>query len=97
MRRVLSIVVILLLMGVALAFTALNLGSIELQFYFFTLTLPIAVATFLFILIGAVLGVLASSTVWMRKANELRRLRRKLADMENELANLRRLPIKDSP
>lgn len=97
MRRVFSIIVVLFLMFIALAFTALNLGSMKLNLYFLDVTLPVAVAVFLFVLLGAVLGVVVSSGVWVRKANELRRLRRKLAERESELSSLRSLSIKDSP
>lgn len=96
MRKVLSIIFVLILMLFALAFTTLNLGVVALNFYFASLTLPIAVAVFLCVLIGAVLGGVVSSLLWMRKATELRRLRRKLAEREKELDSLRNLPLKDS-
>jgi lipopolysaccharide assembly protein A len=96
MRKVLSIIFVLILMFVALAFTTLNLGVVALNFYFISVTLPIAVAVFGLMLIGAVLGGVVSSLLWMSKTTELRRLRRKLAEREKELDSLRNLPLKDS-
>lgn len=96
MRKLLSLIFVLLLVLLALVFTTLNLGVMVLNFYFATLTLPIAAAVFAFVLIGVLLGGLVSSLLWMRKAAELRRLRRKLNEREQELASLRNLPLKDS-
>lgn len=96
MRKVLSFLLVLFLMLVALAFTTLNLGVMALHFYFINISLPIAVVVFLCMLIGAILGGLASALLLMRKTAELRRLRRRLAERERELDSLRNLPLKDS-
>lgn len=96
MRRLLSIFLILILMLVAVAFTALNLGVISFNFYFIQPSLPIAVAVFLFILVGALLGVLASSGIWIRQVRTNRHLRHRLENCEKELASLRNLPVKDT-
>lgn len=97
MRKLLSIFLIIFLMLVAVGFTALNLGVISINLYFVHPNLPIAVAVFLFMLLGALLGVLASSGIWLRQANANRKLRRRLENCEKELASLRNLPVKDTP
>lgn len=95
MRKLLSFLILLLLILVALAFTSLNLGVMPLNFYFAKFTLPIAVAVFLFMLLGALLGVIASSGIWFRMARANRKLRRRLDSCDRELASLRNLPVKD--
>lgn len=95
MRKLLSIILILLMMLLAMAFTSLNLGAMTINLYFTRVDLPIGVAVFLFLLLGAMLGVIASSGLWLRQARTNRKLRRRLESCDKELATLRNLPVKD--
>lgn len=84
------------MMLVAMAFASLNLGSMTIHLYFTQFSVPIAAAVFILLLIGALLGVVASGGVWLRQAQANRRLRRRLENCDKELSNLRNIAIKDS-
>ncbi|APZ42813.1 LapA family protein [Acidihalobacter ferrooxydans] len=97
MRKIFSVVIVLVLVVCALILAVLNPNDVPLNFYFVKLTVPISVAVFSFVFIGVILGSALSASMWMKKVNELRRLRRKLAEREKELDSLRKLPMKNSP
>lgn len=95
MKRILVIVLVVAVVVLATGFTLLNPGAVELDIYLRQLELPLALLVFLSIVLGALLGLLAGLGMVVRRQAEIRRLRKKLALSEQEVLNLRNIPIKD--
>lgn len=95
MKRFLAIVVILFVSFIGLAFAVLNAESVEVKYYLGTVSLPLALLLVITLLIGAVMGGLASIGYLLHQRQESSRLRKKLSLVETELKNLREIPIKD--
>ncbi|MCC5857940.1 MAG: LapA family protein [Ectothiorhodospiraceae bacterium] len=97
MRRVIGLFLLLLVVLFGLSFALLNAGSVQLDYYFGTVSLPLSLLLVLALIVGAVLGVVAALAMMLGRQRELGRARRKLAEIEKELNELRRLPLKDQP
>ncbi|MAT50418.1 MAG: hypothetical protein CMK32_04445 [Porticoccaceae bacterium] len=97
MSRILSAIALVLLIGVGITFTVLNPQQVTLNYLLGSLQLPLAVLVVLVLAVGAVLGLLVAGFMILRLKRENRKLRRGTRLAEQEVANLRSLPIKDRP
>lgn len=95
MRRLLAITIILIVIFMGLAFAVLNAAAVEVKYYLGTFSLPLALLLVITLLIGALLGGLASVSFLLRQRRENHRLHKKLTLVETELKNLREIPLKD--
>jgi putative membrane protein len=86
----------LIIIVLAIVFVALNSNHIELNYYTGKKTVYLPVLLFVTLVVGAILGILAMVPVWLRAKRERRRMRGRLRDAEQELKNLRNIPIKDT-
>jgi putative membrane protein len=89
---------LLFLFGVVLlgaAVAVLNAGIIHLDYYFGVVALPLSVVLVGAIGVGALLGVLASLVTSWELHRDNVRLRRKVRLTEQEVSNLRTLPLQD--
>jgi len=101
MKRTLGLVLLVgmcLIVGtLAAVFVILNPQEVQLRYYFgFSWTGPLSWALFVSLLAGFVLGLLASLAAVLRARRAVGRRRREVRAMEQEIANLRALPLKDS-
>jgi putative membrane protein len=96
MRRLIGLVFILLVVGFGLSFALLNAGLVTLDYYLGTTELPLSLALTLALVVGAILGLAAATAVLIRDKREAARLRRRLGQMEKELSELRKLPLRDT-
>ena len=95
MKRLLTFIFLLLIIVIGLSFTVLNAGEVELNYYFDTVALPLAAVVLISIVLGTLLGILATlSLVFAAKAENVK-LQRKVGLIEKEIKNLREIPIKD--
>jgi putative membrane protein len=83
--KLIKLLVFLLLIVLGAAFAVLNSQIITLDFYFSVIDLPVSVVIVAFMSIGALLGVIASSGIMLRKARMV----------NEEVRNLRTMPIRD--
>lgn len=97
MSRILSAIALVLLIGVGITFTVLNPQQVTLNYLLGSLQLPLALLVVLVLAVGAVLGLLVAGFMILRLKRENRKLRRGTRLAEQEVANLRSLPIKDRP
>lgn len=77
-------------------FAMLNAESVQLNYYFGAKQLPLSLIIVLSMLVGAILGVLASIRLILKSRREISRLRKASEIAEKEIANLRAIPIKNS-
>ncbi len=95
MKRALLILFILLLAIISSVLTRLNLDAVSFNYYFGTLQLSLALLLFFALVSGALLGLIFTIGLAISTRAERRRLRRTLQLREQEIRNLRNIPIKD--
>jgi len=94
--RVFYLTLFLVVLLLTIGFTLKNQHSVEVH-YFFDLhwISPLGVLLLLTLSVGAILGIVLSSVWVVRTKRQVSRARRKFRKIEQEVANLRALPIKD--
>jgi putative membrane protein len=93
--KLLGIVIITLIALVVAVFTVLNAEPVELNFYYAKTAYPLSVVIVVVLIVGAVLGVMACLRVIVRLKRENARIKKQIELTEQEVANLRRLPLRD--
>lgn len=88
----LVLALVILVLGAALA--TLNEGQVTLNYYFGTIDSPLALALLGALGLGLLLGFLAGLTLWARVRGENARLRRSAKLAQQEVNNLRAIPLK---
>lgn len=97
MSRLLSYVLVLILVLLGLAFAVVNARPVELNYFLGTREVPLAMTLVLALVFGASLGMLFSLGMVVRLKRETLRLRRQIQLTEQEVVNLRSIPIKNVP
>ena len=94
MKRIIIslLILVIALLGVILA--VLNADSVAVDFYFTRVQLPLALVLYIALALGALAGILLSVLMVLRARAESRRLRKRLSVCEQEIKNLREIPIK---
>jgi uncharacterized integral membrane protein len=95
MSRILSLVIVLLVLLLGLAFHLRNAQFVELNFYAGVVALPFSLWMFLALLAGACLGVLAWLPIMLRLRRANARLSRQVRTHQRELDNLRVIPVRE--
>ena len=95
MRRLIQIISISLVVILGAVFAVRNAAQVKLDFYFTGFETYLSLVVIVSIIIGVLLGVLASLGWVLRARVELARLRREIKHTEQELTNLRTIPIRD--
>jgi putative membrane protein len=96
MKRVAIILLLLLIAIIGAVLANLNAGEVSFNYYFSSITLPLAVLLFLVLTTGALAGVLLSLGILLSVRNEKARINKRLKVCEQEIKNLREIPIKGS-
>lgn len=95
MSRLISFVLVLTLVLFGLAFAVINAKPVELNYFLATREVPLAMTLVLTLVCGALIGLLFSMGMVIRLKRETLRLRRQIRLAEQEVSNLRNIPIKD--
>ena len=93
--KLLKLIIFLFFLVFGAAFAVLNSDPIQLDYYFSQIDLPLSVVLIAFMSIGAVLGVLACSSIMLRLKHENATLKRKARLVSEEVKNLRTIPLRD--
>lgn len=96
MKRLFFLVLALLLLVLGITFAVQNAVSVTLNYYFGSLTAPLSLIVVLAIAAGASLGVVTSMLLVFGQRRKVARLQRKLQMCEQEVRNLRHLPMRDN-
>lgn len=94
--RIIMTIFYLLLIVIGVSFAALNAASVGVNFYFATITMPVSVWIILMLGIGLIVGFLVFSLRYLRVKAECRRLKNQLKLTEQEIKNLRTIPVTDN-
>lgn len=95
MKRILNLFLALILLLVGLSFAVLNAEKVQLNYYLGQTDVPLSLLLVLAMAVGALLGVLSTLGLLVAQKSESARLRRKQELCEQELKNLRHLPIQN--
>jgi putative membrane protein len=97
MKRVLYLLMFVAVMIGGITFSLHNSEAVTVRYYFdLQWTHPLSVFLLIALALGAVLGFVASLGVAIRLRGKLARTERNVRKMEQEIKNLRALPIKDA-
>ena len=96
MKRIITFIVLLLVTLLGLSFALMNAESVKLEYYFGSLEAPLSLVVVLAMIVGAALGVLASVGIVVGQKRELAKLRKAAKIANQEVTNLRSLPLKDT-
>lgn len=96
MSKLIYTVIVLAVILFGIIFAVLNADNVQLNYYFGSQRLPLSLALVLAMIVGAILGVLASINLILRSRKEIARLRKVSAIAEKEISNLRAIPIKNT-
>ena len=95
MVRIIYLILIMLLVIFGIVFAVLNAEPVKLNYYFGSSDVPLSLTLVLAMVVGAVLGVLASASLIISSKREATKLRKSVEVAEKEVANLRAIPLRD--
>ena len=95
MLRLAYILFSLVLLVTGILFAVLNADPVILHYYFGDTTIPLSLTIISAIILGALLGVIASMVLIIKIKSENAQLRKTNRLVEKEIVNLRTMPIKD--
>jgi uncharacterized integral membrane protein len=96
MARFLQFILFLALILLFFVFTLENLDLVSLNLVIERYQVPLGLALLVCFVLGALVGIFFSITLILKNKNKARVLAKKVAVAEQEVANLRQLPIKSS-
>lgn len=95
MIRIFAALLLLALVAVGVVFAVMNATPVELDYVLGKREVPLALTLVLTLVFGVLIGVIAAVGMVLGCRHELTRLRRQVRLAEQEIANLRTIPIKD--
>ena len=95
MIRALLLFLLILLAIATSVMTRLNLEPVVFYYYFGSIELPLSILVIVALTVGATVGLALTMGLTLATRAERRRLRRTLQLREQEIRNLRDIPIKD--
>lgn len=96
MKRIFYTIVIAVTLFVGITFAFKNQQVVELRYYFgLAWSGPLSLALLTTLALGVAVGYLASLRMVIRMQRQLVQARKEVRQIEQEVANLRALPIKD--
>jgi putative membrane protein len=96
MSRLVTFILVFVLVLLGLAFAVGNAKPVELNYFLATREVPLAMTLVLTLVFGALVGLVFSLGMVLRLKRETLRLRRQIRLAEQEIINLRNIPIKDA-
>lgn len=96
MKRIIYTILAILVLLIGIAFAIQNKQTVDLNYYFgLKWSGPLSLALLTSFAIGVVAGYLASLRMVVRMQRQLVQARKEIRHIEQEVINLRALPIKD--
>lgn len=93
MVKVIKFILVIVFLVIGAAFAIINDQPVELDLYFLVTSLPLSLILLLAVGVGIVLGAIVSAFYFMRIRKENANLRRQSRLVEQEVKNLRSMPI----
>ena len=96
MVRIVYLIIFLILVVFGIVFAVLNAEPVKLNYYFGSKEVALSLVLVLAMIVGAILGVIASASMIISNRREVVKLRKSVELAEKEVANLRAIPIRDN-
>ncbi len=93
-RRIGYIILFLIFISVSSSFILLNHQTVTVNYYFGQRDISLALLVLITLSIGVCLGFVAAGRYLIRRRIETNKLRKKITLVEQEIQNLREIPIK---
>jgi uncharacterized integral membrane protein len=97
MRRIAYTAFYTLVFLLGVIFTLLNQNTVKINFHLSQFELPLAVIIIIAILLGVILSFIVCYGSTLKYRVEIRGLRKKTSLLEQEIQNLRKMPLKGPP
>jgi len=94
--RIFSTIIALAIVIIGITFAVLNSSSVSINYYFGSHTFSISLLLALTLGLGAFFGILLITPTLLRLKRGNHQLKRKIKRAEQEVDNLRSIPIKDT-
>lgn len=95
MKRLFLLILFFILFALGISFAVHNAEPAQLNYYFGTMNAPLSLIVVCALAVGALLGVVTSVVLVFGQRRKVSRLQRKLTMCEQELRNLRQIPLRD--
>ena len=96
MVRIVYLFIFLVLVIFGIVFAVLNADPVKLNYYFGSQEVALSLILVLAMIVGAILGVIASASMIISARREVMKLRKSVELAEKEVTNLRAIPIRDN-
>jgi len=96
MGRIIGILLVLMAIILGISFAVLNAQLVTINYYLGASEAPLALIIVLTLAAGVILGIVGGMFRIARLANENRRLRRELRNVEKEIVNIRSISVEDA-
>lgn len=96
MVKIVYLFLFLVLVIFGIVFAVLNADPVQLNYYFGSKDVALSLVLVLAMIVGALLGVIASVSMIISNRREVVKLRKAVQIAEKEVANLRSIPIRDN-
>jgi len=93
--KLIAIFVILLLAFLTAILSILNSGDIQINYYFGSIFIALPAVIIVTLAAGILLGIIASMSMVLKLKKDNAGLKKDMKLTEKEIANLRRLPLRD--
>lgn len=80
---------------IVVSFASLNSHKVSVNFYIHQSNIYFPLLLLLVLIVGCVLGILSMMPGWLKAKNNARKLRKRMRQIEQEVKNLRSIPMKD--
>jgi uncharacterized integral membrane protein len=97
MRRLTFTALYLLIFLLGVVFTLLNKNTVVVNFHLGQFELPVAVLVILAMFLGVILSLIVCYGTKLKYRVEVRGLRKRIDVQEQEIQNLRKIPLKGPP
>ncbi|MBS0358836.1 MAG: LapA family protein [Proteobacteria bacterium] len=94
--RIFSYLILLLLLLIGVTFACLNATPVPIHYYLGDATLPLSLLLVLVLGIGIFLGLLAGFSMFLKQKKITKQLKNRIKIVEQEVENLRAIPLKDT-
>jgi putative membrane protein len=95
MIKIIYLFLFLILVIFGIVFAVLNADPVDLHYYFGNKQVALSLVIVLSMMVGAILGVIASIGMIVNSRREVHKLKKSVDLAEKEITNLRALPIQD--
>jgi putative membrane protein len=96
MVKIVYLFLFLVLVIFGIVFAVLNAEPVQLNYYFGSKEVALSLVLVLAMIVGALLGIIASTSMIISNRREVVKLRKAVQLAEKEVANLRAIPIRDN-